>query len=227
MKLILSKHFSNRYIVLLTLFLALSGRAKGDAFEMGMESLKAGDFAEAYCLWRPLAMHGHVEAAYHLGWLYANGNGLRVNVPKAVYWWRQAANKGHTDAMFALALAFTQGEGIDKDEAQAMHWYLMAAQSGHEDAREILKSKIRSGSKEILAYLPALLKERWVGKTVEISVAQANLRTGPGVDKPLAGKGRQGDRFIAVQQKGHWFQVIKADDLSYAWIAERLTDQVR
>lgn len=191
-----------------------------------MEALKAGDFAEAYCLWRPLAMRGHVEAAYHLGWLYANGNGLRVNLPKAVYWWRQAANKRHTDAMFALALAYTQGEGIDKDEAQAMHWYLMAAQSGHEDAREIIKSKIRSGSKEVLAYLPTLLQEDWVGQAVEISVEQANLRAGPGIDKPLAGKARQGDRFIAIQRKGQWFQVIKPDDLSYAWIAERLTDQV-
>lgn len=35
-----------------------------------MDSLNAGDFAEAFCIWRPLAMQGHVEAAYHLGWLY-------------------------------------------------------------------------------------------------------------------------------------------------------------
>ena len=194
---------------------------------MGMEAMKAGDFAEAYCLWRPLALRGHVEAAYHLGWLYANGNGLRVNAKKAVYWWRQAANQGHTDAMFALALAYTQGDGIAKDSEQAMQWYLKAARQGHEDAREIIKSEIRSGSQEIRPYLPALLKEHWIGHVVEIKVEQANLRSGPGRDQPLTGRAQQGERFVAVQRKGKWFQVIKSDDLSYAWVAEWLTDQVR
>lgn len=207
------------------LFLTFSTGVRSDPFEMGMESLKAGDFAEAYCLWRPLAMQGHTEAAFHLGWLYANGNGLRVNIPKAVYWWRQAANKGHSDAMFALALAYTQGEGIAKDDEKAMHWYLKAAGLGHEDAREILKSKIRRRSKEILPYLSALLKQDWAGHAVEISVAQANLRAGPGIDQPLAGKARQGERFIAIQERGKWYQVINPNDLSYAWVAEWLTDQ--
>ncbi len=73
-------------VLFLFLFLMQSARAGEDAFQMGMASMKAGDYAEAYCLWRPLAMRGHTEAAFHLGWLYANGNGLRVNVPKAVYW---------------------------------------------------------------------------------------------------------------------------------------------
>ncbi|MCG8100183.1 MAG: sel1 repeat family protein [Candidatus Thiodiazotropha taylori] len=72
-----------------------------------MSSLNDGDFAEAFCLWRPLAMQGHVEAAYHLGWLYANGNGLRVDIDKAVYWWKRSAAQGHNEAMFALALAYT------------------------------------------------------------------------------------------------------------------------
>lgn len=209
------------------LTIAYSHSARGDQFEMGMESLKAGDFAEAYCLWRPLAMRGHVEAAFHLGWLYANGNGLRVDITKAIYWWGQAANKGHSDAMFALALAYTQGEGIEQDEDQAIYWYQKAARSGHEDAREILKSKIRGRSKEILAYLPELLKEDWAGLKVEISVTQANLRAGPGVDQPLAGKARQGERFIAIQQTGKWYQIVKPDDLSYAWVAEWLTNQTQ
>jgi TPR repeat protein len=216
---------SMRYGFILILFIAYSNTARSDQFEMGMASLKAGDFAEAYCLWRPLAMQGHIEAAFHLGWLYANGNGLRVNIPKAVYWWTRAANKGHPDAMFALALAYSQGEGIEKDDEQAMHWYLKAARSGHEDAREILKSKIRTQSKEVLPYLSALLKEKWSGDEVEVSVARANLRAGPGIDQPLAGRALQGERFIAIQEKGKWYQVIKADDLSYAWIAEWLTDQ--
>ncbi|MCU7845863.1 MAG: SEL1-like repeat protein [Candidatus Thiodiazotropha sp. (ex Monitilora ramsayi)] len=192
-----------------------------------MTSLKAGDFAEAYCLWRPLAMRGHTEASYHLGWLYANGNGLRVDIPKAIYWWGQAANRGHDEAMFALALAYTQGEGIKKDEDEAIHWYLKAARNGHEDAREILKDKIRTESKAVQPYLPEILKEAWIGVEIEIQATEANLRTGPGVDRPLAGKTRQGEHFIAIHRVGKWLQVIRPEDRKSAWIAEWLTDLTR
>jgi TPR repeat protein len=209
------------------LVIAYSNPVRSDPFEMGMESLEAGDFAEAYCLWRPLAMQGHAEAAFHLGWLYANGNGLRVNIPKAVYWWGQAAKKGHSDAMFALALAYTQGEGIKQDEEKAMHWYLKAADRGHEDAREILKSKIRGGSEDILPYLPELLQQDWAAFKVEINVSEANLRAGPGIDRPLAGKAGMGDRFFAIQQTGKWYQIVRPEDLNYAWVAEWLTKRAQ
>ena len=46
-----------------------------------------GDYAEAYCLWRPLAEQGYAEAQYHLGWLYANGNGLAVDIDRALGFW--------------------------------------------------------------------------------------------------------------------------------------------
>ncbi|MCU7853774.1 MAG: SEL1-like repeat protein [Candidatus Thiodiazotropha sp. (ex Monitilora ramsayi)] len=206
------------------LFIALQIEAQTDPFEMGMASLKEGDFAEAYCLWRPLAMRGHTEASFHLGWLYANGNGLRVDIPKAIYWWGQAANRGHSDAMFALALAYTQGEGIKQNDDEAVRWYFKAARNGHEDAREILKDKIRAKSKQIQPYLADILKENWLGFEVKISAAEANLRSGPGIDQPLAGKTQQGESFVAIQHVGKWLQVIRPDDLHYAWIADWLTD---
>ncbi|MEW8077489.1 MAG: hypothetical protein AB2754_03245 [Candidatus Thiodiazotropha endolucinida] len=51
----------------LILILTFARQLRGDPFELGMTSLKAGDYAEAFCLWRPLAMQGDSEAAYHLG----------------------------------------------------------------------------------------------------------------------------------------------------------------
>lgn len=211
-----------KYNYLLLLLIVFSQQLRADSFEMGMASLKAGDFAEAYCLWRPLAMRGHVEAAFHLGWLYANGNGLRVDVPKAVYWWGQAAGRGHSDAMFALALAYTNGAGIKKDDEEATRWYVKAALQGHDDAREILKLKIRNQSAEILPYLSDLLKHSWVGEEVVIGVLKVNLREGPGINHPSVGEGLEGERFIAVQHLGKWYQVIKLEGLSYAWVADWL-----
>ena len=210
---------------LLVILIVFSQQSHGDAFEMGMASLKAGDFAEAYCLWRPLAMRGHVEAAFHLGWLYANGNGLRVDIPKAVYWWGQAAKHGHKDAMFALALAYTNGEGIKKDDQEATRWYVKAAQNGHDDAREILKLKIRDRADEIQPYLSDLLKQPWVGEEIEIGAGEVNLRGGPGIDQPLVGKGVQGERYIAVHHVGKWYQIIKQENLSYAWVADWLVNR--
>jgi hypothetical protein len=199
-----------------------SAKAGEDAFQMGMASMKAGDYAEAYCLWRPLAMRGHTEAAFHLGWLYANGNGLRVNVPKAVYWWGQAASRGHKEAMFALALAYTNGEGIKQDDAEAMRWYMKAAEYGHDDAKEIIKAKVRSRSEDVLPYLKTLLTKPWLGESVAINTTLANLRSGPGTDYGITGKAEQGARFLAVERNGKWIQIINPTDLSYAWVANWL-----
>lgn len=206
--------------------LCYASLACGDAFEMGMASMKAGDYAEAYCLWRPLAMQGHVEAAYHLGWLYANGNGLRVDVSKAVYWWSRAASSGHRDAMFALALAYTNGEGIKKNDEEAMRWYLKAAAMSHEDAREIIKTKVRNQSKEVLPHLKSLLQERWVGQQVEISAPRANLRSGPGTRFEVTGTVEQGVRFVAVHRQGKWMRIIDPVDFNYAWVADWLVERV-
>jgi uncharacterized protein YgiM (DUF1202 family) len=205
-------------------FLIYSPLLLSDPFKMGMEAMEAGDFAEAYCLWRPLAMQGHTEASFHLGWLFANGNGLRVNVPKAVYWWGQSANRGHSEAMFALALAYTHGEGIKRDDEEAMRWYMKAAEQGHEDAREILKAKVREQDNAVKPYLQALLSEAWLGRRVVIKSQQVNLRKGPGTHFGIHKQVQQGKQFLAVGKEGQWLQIIDPHDASFAWVADWLVE---
>ncbi|MCG7964934.1 MAG: sel1 repeat family protein, partial [Candidatus Thiodiazotropha taylori] len=144
-----------------------------------MSSLNDGDFAEAFCLWRPLAMQGHVEAAYHLGWLYANGNGLRVDIDKAVYWWKRSAAQGHNEAMFALALAYTNGKGIKKNHQEAFKWYRTAAERGHADAREIIKSKLLKPEKVLINQLKTVLQSDWLSERRVVEADVVNLRAGP------------------------------------------------
>lgn len=210
--------------LLLILILIFARQLRGDPFELGMASLKAGDYAEAFCLWRPLAMQGDSEAAYHLGWLYANGNGLRVDIRKAVYWWKQSAVRGHRDAMFALALAFTDGEGIGKDQEKAIDWYLKSATKGHEDAREIVKMKLRNGDRVILNRLSELLTEPWLGDRVTVARDRVNIRSGPVLDKAVVKQVIMGQSLIVIDRHGDWYRIVDPEDLSLGWIAVWLTE---
>lgn len=194
-------------------------------FEQGLEALEAGNFAEAYCLWRPLAEQGDADAAYHLGWLYANGNGLRVDVKTAIRWWREAAERGHMDAMFALGMAYTTGEDIEQDESEALRWYLAAADAGNEDARDMIRTKVRADSRQTRGQLAELIQRPWLGKPIKITVDKANLRSGPGTGRKLLGTVTLDTPLIAIHQRNGWYQVIDPRDLSYAWLASWLTDE--
>ncbi len=207
------------------LLLSISRSLFAGPYEQGLEALNAGDFAEAYCHWRPLAERGHPDAAYHLGWLYANGNGLKVNVTTAVRWWTQAADRGHMDAMFALGMAYTTGEDIEQDPSEALRWYIAAADAGHEDAREMIRTKVQGGDRELRDRLSELIVKPWLGKPVIITVDKANLRSGPGKGKKLLETALMNASFIAIGQRNGWYQVIKPDALSYGWVASWLTDQ--
>jgi hypothetical protein len=207
----------------LLMLLALGVRA--DQFEQGLEASKAGNYAEAYCLWRPLAEQGNADAAYHLGWLYANGNGLKVDLKTAVQWWEKAAAQGHMDAMFALGMAYTTGEGVDQDEDEALRWYLAAADAGSEDARDMIRTQIRSASLDIQPRMAELIQKPWLGKPVRVTVDKANLRSGPAVGRKLVGTVTLDTRLIAINQRNGWYQVIDPRDLSFSWLASWLTDQ--
>lgn len=215
-----NKNHRFTFILLLTVSFAVCARD----FEQGMQAMEKGDFAEAYCIWHPLADSGHQDAAYHLGWLYANGNGLKVDVEKAIYWWTESADQGHTDAQFALGLAYTTGEGIKKSEGEALRWYLKAAKGGHEDAREMIRIKVRTGAEEIYAHLDYLITQQWLGQTVRVKAGKANLRSGPGINNRLLGRVEVDTLLIAIHEKDGWYQVIRPDDLSHGWIAGWLTD---
>ena len=49
-----------------------------------MLALQRGDYAVVFHHWLPLAEQGYPVARYHLGWLYANGNGLAVDIDRAL-----------------------------------------------------------------------------------------------------------------------------------------------
>ena len=212
-------------LIRIILLMLLTWGVCAGQFEQGLEASKEGNYAEAYCLWRPLAEQGNADAAYHLGWLYANGNGLKVDVKTAIRWWEKAAAQGHMDAMFALGMAYTTGEGIEQDEDEALRWYLAAADAGSEDARDMIRTQLLSGSRDLRARLAEIIQRPWLGKPVRVTADKANLRSGPATARKLVGTVTLGTRLVAINQSNGWYQVIDPKDLRSSWLASWLTDK--
>ena len=199
------------------------------AFVVGMEALRKGDYAEAYHRWVPLAERGYAEAEYHLGWLYANGNGLAVDIAKAMTWWQRAANQGHADAQFAVGLAYTTGEGIKKDLGRAVHWYLRAAHQGHQDARDILIRLNGDPGLDLLSNHPEIARETWFGWLANVDGERINVRSGPGTRHEIVAKLGQGSQVRVIGQRGQWLMVVlpeAAGQGDIAWIYQSLLSRV-
>lgn len=198
--------------VFVALFLLTTGivRAGGTpaAFDAGMQALMDGNYAEAYCLWQPLAEQGYAEAQYHVGWLYANGNGLAVDLPRALAYWSSAAEQGHADAQFAVGLAYTTGDGMKKDLNEAVTWYLKAARLGHQDARDILLRLNGDRTVNVFESHPELVYETWFGWDAEVNNGRINVRGGPGTTHKIVASLEEGSVVRVVGTRGDWYMVV-------------------
>lgn len=195
------------------------------AFERGMNALLQGDFAEAYCQWKPLAQKGYAEAQYNLGWLHANGNGVNVDMRKAFYWWTAAASQGHADAQFALGLSYLAGEGVKRDLETASRWFFLAAQKGHPDARDSLLRLAGSNKFDVLEFLPQLAGESWFGWIGEVTGDRVNVRAGPGTKSSIVAKLTKGQKIRVLGRRDNWLRIqlpasekTSGGDRELAWI---------
>src|SRR5579885_395781 len=89
-----------------------------------------GDFDAALKAFRPAAEKGQVLAAYMLGLMYANGQGVAENYPEALQWLRKAGEQGEAKAQFAVGVIYFKGLGTPKNDAEAFKWYRRAADQG-------------------------------------------------------------------------------------------------
>ena len=87
---------------------------------------------------RAAAEEGNVGAMHRLAGMYANGRGVRRDVPEAVRWYRAAAEGGNVAAMFELAQRHRKGDGVARDDTEAIRWYRAAAARGERAAMSTL-----------------------------------------------------------------------------------------
>jgi hypothetical protein len=214
---------------LLTLALLLPGgfihATPGDDFQRGMLALQRGDYAEAYCLLKPLAEQGDVESQYNIGWLYANGNGMRVDMNKAIEWWKRAATKGYVDAEFALGLAYTTGDGIKADKEEAVKWYLKAGTKGNGEAQDILRSMLAAQDEAVLAHITELAGQEWLGVRRKLKGDDVNCRAKPDIKGEVIATLEREAEVVELDRQEKWVQVLLPGTLAVGWIYSKLLDQ--
>jgi TPR repeat protein len=109
-------------------------RGPDELLKVAQRLYGAGDYSEAFRLFRTVAMTGNREAMIQIGLLYENGHGVAKDYAQARQWYEKAAAAGIADAMFDLGLLYENGQGVAKDYAQARQWYEKAAAAGSAQA---------------------------------------------------------------------------------------------
>lgn len=105
---------------------------KAALYKKGIAAFEAGDFEQAYVIWKPLAENGYAVAQYSLGKLYDRGGGpIEKNAFMAALWYRQAAAQGVAAARNNLAIMYAQGRGVPANSARAVELWHQAAQQDH------------------------------------------------------------------------------------------------
>jgi uncharacterized protein len=114
--------------------LALSGDRRSQ-FRLGMISLTgvdgAFDLKEAMKWLHLAAKQKHAEAAFQLGRIYEDGQGLGKKMPEAaIGYFKIAGNEGHATALLRLSVIYSRGTGVGQDKKQANTFLKAAAEAG-------------------------------------------------------------------------------------------------
>lgn len=189
-------------------------------YEQGLDAIQQGNFAEAYFFWRPLAEKGNDQARYNLGWMYANGDGLNIDMDKAAYWWTLAAKAGMPDAQFALGLGHITGEGFPKDAKVAVQWLLEAAKHKHDDAAQVLRRLASDNDPDARAAVDDLLRKNWrvLGNVRKVKGSAVNLRHGRGLRYQVAARLPKGREVVELETRGDWLYVGVSTSGTQGWL---------
>jgi uncharacterized protein len=207
-----------KYLTAGFLFVSLTAMfidADANALDDAVTAMRSGDFAEAYCIMRPLAEEGDADAQYNIGWMYMNGYGLRVNDNLALEWWQKAADQGHSDASFSIGMLYSLGDGeISSDPDKAIDNYLTAAIDGHEDAIAILKSMMLRNDQSILDRLYSIINdhESLFGIQRQVKASKLNARKGPSTESEVMARLLKGETVLELNKQELWSQVVVLRD---------------
>ena len=98
-------------VALVTIVLSISAvGATAQDLRSGLEAIKRGSWAVALQELGPLAESGSAPAQYALGTMYANGDGVSVDLPRAERLLRQAAQGGEWRARAHLEFMRVSGQ---------------------------------------------------------------------------------------------------------------------
>jgi hypothetical protein len=61
-----------------------------------------------------------------VGYLYAQGEGVKSSSGKAAKWYRKAADQGDPDAQLNLGLMYVNGTGVKKSYVSSYKWFALS-----------------------------------------------------------------------------------------------------
>lgn len=113
-------------------------------FQLGHEAYLADHFEEAFALFLEAAMAGDIDAMGRVSLMYYDGEGVKKDIEKSIYWDLKSAKLGSSSAMTNLAITYRDLGNIE----EALSWFNKALSSGDIDAAiEIAKIHLHSVGK--------------------------------------------------------------------------------
>ncbi len=95
----------------------------------------AGDYRLAERIWREQADEGDGQAMNNLGVLYDLGQGVEMDMGRALHWFAESAKTGNTSGMSNYGRMLEQGRGIAPNPEEAARWFDLAARQGQAEAQ--------------------------------------------------------------------------------------------
>lgn len=195
------------------------------------KAMQAGNYAEAYCIWRRLAEGGHPVAMYNIGWMYHNGFGLVVDDLEAAQWWQNAAESGLAEAELALGMLYYYGgKNVDRNLELAAEYLMPGVERGDEEAAMMLQGFVSKVDPDIRERFQALREDHQAeqrktlaktlgGKPVRVSASRANLRSEPNTSSRVIITLQHGTQLGELARQAEWVQVrYQGDSAGTAWI---------
>ena len=80
------------------------------------------------------ALRGDIESQHLVGYHYHEGEVVKKDFKKSVYWYRLAAKHGDKYSQYNLGLCYKCGDGVGKDKKKAIKWLKLSAKQGYSKA---------------------------------------------------------------------------------------------
>ena len=148
--------------------------AKGDApacFELGQRYLfgEGGvtqDRARAIALLEQAANGGVADAAFRLGKIYNDGDGVPLNYERSLEFYTLAARAGVLEALHNIGTMLVGGRGVKRNYVEGLAWLILATKAGDTSGVEAqVRERLVKWPKNIeAAEARARSEERRVGK---------------------------------------------------------------
>ncbi len=101
-------------------------------FQQAVSHITNQNYDQAFNIFKKLAEQGDAAAQNELGYMYADGKGVRQDYHQAVAWYRKAAEQGNAMAQYNLGVMYDNGKGVRQNYSVAKEWYGKACDLGHQ-----------------------------------------------------------------------------------------------